>query len=74
MMEWKRFTKDNLRRTMQKNWNTTQFPLYGGTILRPIHRRTLIEGAEFDHDAVRIETIPNPIEETFNEYNKNADD
>jgi len=43
MMGLERFTKDNLRRVMQKNWNTTLFPLYGGSILRPLRRKILLK-------------------------------
>jgi len=74
MMGLERFTKDNLRRVMQKNWNTTLFPLYGGSILRPLRRKIRIEGAEESADVIRIEEIPHPISNSFEMYNHAADD
>ena len=74
MMGLEKFTKDNLRRVMQKNWNTTLFPLYGGSILRPLRRKIRLEKAEDTEAVVRIEEIPHPISNSFELYNHAADD
>ena len=74
MMGLERFTKDNLRRVMQKNWNATLYPLYGGTILRPLRRKIRIDGAEDDEEVIRVEEIPHPISNSFEMYNHAADD
>jgi hypothetical protein len=74
MMGLERFTKDNLRRVMQKNWNSTLFPLYGGTIFRPLRRKIELLNSDDDNDVVRIEEIPNPISNSFEMFNHASDD
>lgn len=50
-----KFTKDNSHRVMQKNWNVTLFPYYGGPVINPIIKKTI-----FDGDVI-TEEIKNPL-------------
>ena len=59
MLAFERFTKDNLRRVMQSNWNKTQYPLYGGSVLDPVRR--LITPEETWMPYAKPLEIPNPL-------------
>ena len=60
MLGFERFTKDNLRRVMQQNWNKTIHPLYGGNVLDPIKRIHIPEDEHLlDYDS--FEYIDNPL-------------
>lgn len=53
-MPLKKFKKDNLNRLMQKNWNKTLYPLYGGNVLDPIRRKVRISNIEDDEKVIDI--------------------
>lgn len=54
LMPLKKFKKDNLNRLMQKNWNKTLYPLYGGNVLDPIRRKVRISNIEDDEKVIDI--------------------
>ena len=39
LLPLERFDRDDNRRKFHIVWNTTRFPLYGGSILNPLHRK-----------------------------------
>ena len=59
LMPLKKFKKDNLNRLMQKNWNKTLYPLYGGNVLDPIRRKVRISDIEDDEKVIDIKLLKN---------------
>ena len=55
IMPWSKYTKDSSNRVMQKNWNTTLFPLYGGPVYEDVRKQEI-------KDEVMIESkLSNPL-------------
>ena len=73
-MPLKKFKKDNLNRVMQKNWNKTLYPLYGGSVLDPIRRKVRISEIESDNEVIKIELIRNPLRNVLKLFNHEYDD
>ena len=69
-----KFKKDNLNRVMQKNWNKTLFPLYGGSVLDPIRRKVKTSNIESDTDIIEVQYLKNPLRSVLSLFNHEYDE
>lgn len=71
LMPLLKFQKDNLNRLMQKNWNRTLFPLYGGSVLDPIRRKVLTQTVP---SVLEVQMLKNPIRSVLELFNHEYDE
>ena len=43
LMPFERFGREDIRRKFHIVWNTTRFPLYGGSVIDPLHRKKNVD-------------------------------